>query len=208
MINIKDINHNIDIDEFTDFYIKMVNRNLNHLGVHSKNTAILSVMLASEFGFKPYDIKILNFGAILHDIGKIFVPAEILNASRVLTSVEFEIIKTHTTAGWEALNNFKSLPSEIKSFAISHHYRNGFGYPKHLIYSVDIDSVLVDILTVADSFSAILEPRAYKKPVSETEAFKIISDSNNDKNAGLNCDVLYRLKYLIDNKKISLNSFF
>ncbi len=208
MIDIKGINHNINIDEFISFYIKMINRNLNLLGVHSQNTASLSVILASEFGFNHFDIKTLNYGALLHDIGKMFVPAEILNASRMLTPVEFEIIKTHTVAGWEALDNFKSLPPEIKSFAISHHHRNGFGYPKYLMYSIDIDPVLIDILTVADSFSAIMEPRVYKEKTTFIKSYEIITDKENPKNNGLNFDILDRLKFLIDNNKIKLENFY
>ena len=208
MINIQNVDLGIKADEFVKFYLKLVNRNLNHLGTHSENTAAVSMALAKSMGYKTADINLLKYSALLHDIGKLFTPAEILNSSRALTSVEFEIIKTHTLFGYEVLKNFKSFPEEIKYFAVKHHYRRGFGYPNPLIYDNGVDQTLIDILTVADSFSAIMEPRIYKKPLNESQALAVINDPDNDKNAGLNLGVVEVLKYLVDNEKISLNSFF
>ncbi len=203
-----DIDINIKIDEFVSFYLKIVNRSLNHLGRHSENTAIVCNLLAKRMNFKCSELKLLKYGSLLHDIGKLFVPAEILNSSRLLSVVEFDIIKTHTSFGYEALDDFVSFPKDIKYFALKHHYRNGFGYPKNLLYNNGTDPLLVDILTVADSFSAIMEPRTYKNNVNTLKSYEIMSDETNDKNKGLNKEVMDSLKYLIDNKKISLNSFF
>jgi putative nucleotidyltransferase with HDIG domain len=203
-----DINLNIKIDEFVKFYLKLVNRNLNHLGTHSENTASVSTALAKSMGYKAADIKLLKYGALLHDIGKLFTPAEILNSSRALTGIEFEIIKTHTLFGYEVLASFKSFPEEIKYFAVKHHYRHGFGYPKPLIYDNGVDQTLIDILTIADSFSAIMEPRVYKNNVTPEGTFEIMSDETNDKNKGLNQGIMECLKYLIDDNKINLKGFF
>jgi HD-GYP domain-containing protein (c-di-GMP phosphodiesterase class II) len=137
-----------------------------------------------------------------------FTPAEILNAARQLSYTEFEIIKTHTIAGYEALDNFTNIPKEIKTLAIKHHYRNGFGYPQRIIYENGIDPILVDILTVADSFSAIMEPRVYKKTLNEFQTLEIIKDPGNEKNAGLNFEVLEILTYLVDNDRINLKCFY
>ena len=206
--NMLDIDLNIKFDEFVKFYLKLVNRNLNHLGTHSENTASVSTALAKSMGYKAADIKLLKYGALLHDIGKLFTPAEILNSSRALTSVEFEIIKTHVLFGYEVLDSFKSFPEEIKYFAVKHHYRHGFGYPKPLIYDNGVDQTLIDILTIADSFSAIMEPRVYKNNVTPEGTFEIMSDETNDKNKGLNQGIMECLKYLIDDNKINLKGFF
>jgi HD-GYP domain-containing protein (c-di-GMP phosphodiesterase class II) len=203
-----DADLDINLGEFVQFYLKVVNRNLNHLGIHSENAAIVSVALAKQMNFKCPEVKLLKYGSLLHDIGKLFVPAEILNSSRPLTYTEFEIIKTHTVAGYEALDNFKTIPKEIKLLAMKHHYRYGFGYPKHLIYDNGIDQTLIDILTIADSFSAIMEPRIYKKGVTELEAYEIMTDETNEKNKGLNQEVMDNLKYLVDKQKITLKEFF
>lgn len=199
---------NIDIEEFIKFYLALANRNLNHLGRHSENVQIISDAIAENYGIKPPERRVFKYGALLHDIGKMFVPSEILNAGRTLTSVEFEIIKTHTASGWNALDFFYSFPPEIKTLALTHHHRNGHGYPKQFIYKVSIDTLLVDILTVADSFAAIAEPRVYKRPLNEAQALAVINDPDNDKNAGLNGGVLEVLKHLVDGGKINLNSFF
>ncbi len=205
--DVLDISLDIKADEFVKFYLKLVNRNLNHLGTHSENTASVSLSLAKSMGYKAADIKLLKYGALLHDIGKLFTPAEILNSSRALTGIEFEIIKTHTLFGYEVLDSFKSFPEEIKYFAVKHHYRHGFGYPKPLIYDNGVET-LIDILTVADSFSAIMEPRVYKNNVTPEGTFEIMSDETNEKNKGLNKDVMGHLKYLIDDNKINLKGFF
>ena len=206
--DVLDISLDIKADEFVKFYLKLVNRNLNHLGTHSENTASVSLSLAKSMGYKAADIKLLKYGALLHDIGKLFTPAEILNSSRALTGIEFEIIKTHTFFGYEVLDNFSSFPKEIKYFAVKHHYRQGFGYPKTLVHDNGVDQTLIDILTVADSFSAIMEPRVYKNNVSAENTFEIMSDETNEKNKGLNKDVMGHLKYLIDDNKINLKDFF
>ena len=208
MINTTNISFNIDIDEFVNFYLKTVDRNLNFLGTHSRNTSIISENIAEVLDIKYLEKKLLKYGAILHDIGKLFVPAEILNAGRRLSSAEFEIVKTHVVFGYEILEHFESL-KDIKSFALNHHHRNGFGYPKHINFgNIEIDPLLIDILTAADSFSAIMEPRVYKKPLNESQALEIIKNPNNDKNAGLNSEVLEALTYLVDNDNISLNVFY
>ena len=206
--NIKSDFFNIDIEEFVKFYLTLVNRNLNHLGRHSENVQIISSGIAENFDVKPPERQILKYGALLHDIGKMSVPADILNTSRTLTSVEFEIIKTHTMSGWHTLNFFHGIPAEIKALALAHHHRNGHGYPKQFIYKIEIDPLLIDILTVADSFAALIEPRVYKKPLNETQALAVIIDPDNDKNAGLNRGVVEVLEYLVSNGKLSLNSFF
>ena len=206
--NIKSDFFNIDIEEFVKFYLTLVNRNLNHLGRHSENVQIISSGIAENFGVKLPERQILKYGALLHDIGKMSVPADILNTSRALTSVEFEIIKTHTMSGWHTLNFFHGIPTEIKALALSHHHRNGHGYPKQFIYKIEIDPLLIDVLTVADSFAALIEPRVYKKPLNETQALAVIINPDNDKNAGLNRGVVEVLEYLVDNGKINLNSFF
>jgi putative nucleotidyltransferase with HDIG domain len=203
-----DLDFNIAVDEFVRFYLKLVNRNLNHLGVHSENTASVSMYLAKSMGYKSSDIKLIKYGAFLHDIGKLFTPAEMLNSSRALTSIEFEVIKTHTIFGYEILEGFRSFPKEIKYFAVKHHYRHGFGYPKPLLYDNGVDQTLIDILTVADSFSAIMEPRVYKNNISAENTFEIMNDETNDKNKGLNKDVLEHLKHLIVHGEIDLKDFF
>jgi putative nucleotidyltransferase with HDIG domain len=207
MIDMTNIGFNIKIDEFTKFYIKTVNRNLNFLGTHSQNTAVICEGIAKIMAVKCPEKKLLKYGALLHDIGKLFIPAEILNAGRPLNFTEFEIIKTHPVLGFEALECFESL-RDVRTFALNHHHRNGFGYPKHIIYDNETEPLLIDILTIADSFSAIMEPRVYKKHASEIEAYKIMTDAANEKNNGLNPDAMEALQYLIDNKQIRLNGFF
>ena len=82
MINIQDANFNISLDEFVSFYFKLVNKNLNHLGQHSKNVQMVAELIAENLNVKLPERLILKYGALLHDVGKTFVPGDILNASR------------------------------------------------------------------------------------------------------------------------------
>ena len=201
----------ITINEFLTFYFKFADKNLNHLNIHSENTAIISLSLAQQLNYKSAEIELLKYGSLFHDIGKLFLPAQILNASRKLTVHEFELIKQHTVLGYEILSYFNYF-SDIKYFCLLHHFRDGNGYPLELKTDIsidtNIDNKLIDILTIADSFTAIVEPRIYKYHNSLLDSFKIINNRNDIKNAGINFEILDILKYLIDNNKIVLNNYF
>jgi putative nucleotidyltransferase with HDIG domain len=201
----------ITINEFLTFYFKLAEKNLNHLNTHSENTTVVSLALGAELNYKSAELKLLKYGALFHDIGKLFVPAQILNASRKLTVPEFELIKQHTVLGYEILFYFNYF-TDIKYFCLLHHFRDGNGYPSELKtdinLDINIDNKLIDILTIADSFTAICEPRIYKYHNSLLDSFSIINNKNDKKNAGINFEILDILKYLIDNNKIILNSYF
>jgi energy-coupling factor transport system substrate-specific component len=196
----------ITIDDFIRFYFRLANKNLNFLGTHSENTTIISCDVAAQMDFKGQELELLRTGSLLHDIGKLFVPAEILNASRKLTDSEFELIKTHTVAGFNCFD-FKVMP-EIKTFCLLHHYRDGHGYPDFNLQKINIDKILIDILTIADSFSALVEPRIYKKSTSFLNALEILDNKDCKKNKGINLEILDVLKYLINSEKITLKDYF
>ena len=198
----------ISLDDFVKFYLTLVSNSLNHLNIHSVNTSHVSVELATQLGYSCRDLKLLEYGSILHDIGKLFVPVEILNKSRRLSAAEFELIKMHPVAGFEVLSKFASVPREISVLAIKHHYRHGFGYPAEAAEVNGIDPVLVDILTVADSFSAIMEPRVYKDKIVAENAYGIMLDPANVRNKGMSEYVLDALGFLIEKDKLFLSDFF
>ncbi len=197
-----------DLEGFVNFYLQLVNKNLNYLDVHSINTSLISVAVADELNVPGFDLNLLKYGSLLHDIGKLMVPAEILNINRELTMSEFDIIKTHTISGYISLNNFSFMPKEFKMIALTHHYRNGFGYPKKITFGEEIDPLFANIISVADSLSAIMEPKKYKKDMTVDLAYSIISDKNNERNFGLDDKILDVLKFVIEHNKIELKKYF
>ena len=123
--------------------------------------------------------------APLHDIGKIQVPDAILNKPGRLTSDEFEIIKTHTTAGKEIITSAINMVSEedsgylyeARNLAYCHHEKwNGSGYPQGL--KGEEIPLSARIMAVADVFDALVSKRSYKEPFSFEEAINIIKESS------------------------------
>ena len=123
--------------------------------------------------------------APLHDIGKIQVPDAILNKPGRLTSDEFEIIKTHTTAGKDIITSAINMVSEkdsgylneARNLAYCHHEKwNGTGYPQGL--SGEDIPLSARIMAVADVFDALVSKRSYKEPYSFEQALIIIKESS------------------------------
>jgi PAS domain S-box-containing protein/putative nucleotidyltransferase with HDIG domain len=127
---------------------------------HQRHVAELSVAIASEMGLDADRISGIDLGAQVHDIGKIAVPAEILNRPGKLTVAEFEIIKSHTLIGYDILKVI-DFPWPIAEMVRQHHERiDGSGYPDGLRGE---DIILeARILAVADVYDAMSSHRPYR----------------------------------------------
>jgi len=127
---------------------------------HQHRVAGLAVAIATTMGLSEEQIKGLSMACIVHDIGKIHVPAEILSKPSQLSEAEFEIIKTHSKAGWEVLKNI-DFPWPIAEIVYQHHERlDGSGYPRGL----KSNDILLEskILMVADVVDAMSTHRPYR----------------------------------------------
>ena len=127
---------------------------------HSTRVAEYSVMLAEKMGYTGERLERVQFAALLHDIGKIGVPVEIINKPARLTDEEYEIIKTHPVIGANILKEITEIP-DISIGARYHHERyDGKGYPDHL-KGQDIPEI-ARIIGVADSYDAMTSTRSYR----------------------------------------------
>ena len=127
---------------------------------HQRRVADLAEAIATDMGLSPGQVKGIRMAAVVHDIGKIHVPAEILSKPTTLSEAEFEIIKTHPTAGWEVLKNI-DFPWPVAEIVYQHHERlDGSGYPRGL----KGDDILLEarIVMVADVVDAMSEFRPYR----------------------------------------------
>ena len=118
------------------------------------------------------DTSAINQASYLHDIGKVFIPNEILNKPAMLESHEREIMQTHSDLGYEILKN-SSLDERTKEL-VKYHHQNclGKGYPKtNIDFTGDLE---LQILSTADKYSALTEHRPYKDSMSGDEALEII----------------------------------
>ena len=127
---------------------------------HSIRVAMYSRMLADRLGFDEKNCdKIYRMG-LLHDIGKIGVPNEIINKKAKLNDEEYEIIKSHTIQGYEILKRIKSFPELAQSARWHHEKFDGTGYPDKL-KSAEVP-LEIRIISVADSYDAMTSNRSYR----------------------------------------------
>lgn len=132
-------------------------------GYHIKRVSEYSTILAREYGLDENEIELIAKSSPIHDIGKVAIPDEILQKKGKLTPEEFNIIKTHTTIGYNLLKN--SEGEVLKAAAIianEHHERyDGKGYPRGL--SGEDIHIYGRIVAVTDVFDALGSDRVYKK---------------------------------------------
>jgi len=127
---------------------------------HQLRVAELCVAIGRKLDFSEDRLEGLRLGATIHDIGKIYVPAEILNRPSKLTAPEFEIIKSHPQVGYDIVKDVK-FPWPVKEMIIQHHERlDGSGYPQGL----KGDEIILEarILAVADVIEAMSSHRPYR----------------------------------------------
>lgn len=139
---------------------------------HQQRVAALAVHIAQELGWDEMRIEGLKLGALVHDIGKIAVPIEILSKPAKLLTVEFELIKIHPQEGYEILKEI-DFPWPIAQMIRQHHERiDGSGYPDGLH---DKEIIMeAKILGVADVVEAIASHRPYRPALGIEEAIKEI----------------------------------
>ena len=127
---------------------------------HQERVAQLSSAIAEAMGFDDDLVSGIRIAGLIHDIGKVYVPAEILTKPRQLTDVEFNIVKLHPQVAYEVLSSI-DFPWPIATYVVQHHERlDGTGYPDHL----KGDDILLGsrILAVADVVEAMSSHRPYK----------------------------------------------
>ena len=128
---------------------------------HSRRVSQYSVLLAEALGWDEKRVDTLRYAALLHDIGKIGVPDSILNSPKRLTSVEYDIVKTHASMGGDILNNgIKDIVAE-NAARYHHEWYDGTGYPLGLKGSEIPEEAR--IIAVADAFDAMSSNRVYRR---------------------------------------------
>jgi len=131
-----------------------------YTGGHQLRVAEVSSAIAKEMGLSANQIEGIRMGASIHDIGKIQTPAEILSLPRILTELEFQLIKAHTSVGYEILKDI-NFPWPVAEIAHQHHERvDGTGYPQGL--KGEEICLEARIVAVADVMEAISSHRPYR----------------------------------------------
>ncbi len=142
-----------------------------YTAIHSLNVCVLSLTFGRALGLTTDDLNELGLGALLHDIGKMQVPLEILNKPGKLTTEEFNIMKTHPLKGYEMLLTDNTISTEVLSIVKSHHERlGGSGYPDNL--SEQNISYYTKIVSITDVYDAITSDRVYHDGMTPHEGLK------------------------------------
>lgn len=144
---------------------------------HQQRVAELSSAIAKEMGFPTERVEAVKMAATIHDIGKIYVPAEILNRPGRLSEIEMSMIKLHPRVGYDILKNV-DFEYPIHEIIYQHHERmNGSGYPLEL----KGENILVEscIIAVADTVEAMFSYRPYRPGLGLEKALQEI-----ERNAG------------------------
>jgi putative nucleotidyltransferase with HDIG domain len=131
--------------------------------VHSLNVSLICSIFAGWLKFSKEDTRVLTLCGLLHDIGKMLVPKEIITKNGKLTEQEFAVIKTHTIKGYQALKD-QSIDIRIKYAALMHHERtDGSGYPNGFI-AEQIEEY-AKIVAIADVYDAMTSNRLYRNAI-------------------------------------------
>ncbi len=137
--------------------------------MHSMNVALICNVFAKWLGMSKEEIDILTLGGLLHDIGKLKIPDNIIRKPDKLSPAEYNIIKTHPLQGYNILKD-KNIDENVKQCALMHHERcDGSGYP--LGVTSDKINRYAKIVSIADVYDAMTAARVYRGPLCP---FKVI----------------------------------
>jgi len=142
---------------------------------HQKRVAKLAMEIAKDYGLTLEQLEILKFSSLIHDLGKIVIPASILSKPGMLSDIEMEIIKSHPREAFDILKKNSSM-KDYREIIIQHHERiNGSGYP----LGIKGDKILIEakILSVADVVEAMMSHRPYRPALGLKTALNEITQN-------------------------------
>ena len=155
--------------------VKIVELRDPYISGHQKRVSKLALAIARELGLPERDIERIKVAALVHDIGKISIPTEILSKPDKLAEAEFSLIKTHSHTGHDILMNI-NFPWAVEEIVLQHHERiDGSGYPRGL----KDDEILIEakIIAVADVVEAMSSHRPYRPALGIKKALEEISQN-------------------------------
>ena len=134
----------------------------------------LAAAFAQRLGFHEADRRLITGAAVLHDIGKARIPLELLHKSGQLTDAEQDVMRKHPQIGHDMLAVQGGFDPMVLAAVLSHHeYLDGSGYP-HGLRGVQIADP-VRMITICDIYAALIERRAYKRPMPPEEAYAVLA---------------------------------
>lgn len=162
--------------EIIESFAKVIDMKDSYTQGHSSRVAKYTGMLAEELGYDEDTVERYYNIALMHDIGKIGIPDQVLNKPGKLTEEEYGIIRSHTERGYEVLKSISLMPDIVVGAEFHHERPDGNGYPNGL-KGEEIPRV-AQIIAVADTFDAMYSDRPYRKRMNFEKAVSIIKDAS------------------------------
>ena len=157
-----------------DIFARIIDAKSPYTEQHSRGVSLLSRHLADKMGLDPITCEKIEVAGLLHDIGKLQIPDEIIEGHQALTPQEFNIMKGHSFGTRQVLKRLHAI-DDLASWAYYHHETpDGHGYPFH-VGGVDLP-LEARIINVADIFQALAQERPYRKPMSPDEIIAILQE--------------------------------
>ncbi len=144
---------------------------------HSMNVCIFSIALGRQINLSQEELNNVGLCGLMHDMGKIAVPLEILNKPGRLTLEELAIMQSHTTKGWQILMDASGMYPGAIDVAYMHHERlDGKGYPRQL--KAEQITPYARLVAIVDMYDAVSSDRVYQKGRSHLEAIKVLTQAS------------------------------
>ncbi len=163
-----------DMLVFGTVFSRVIDYRSPFTAVHSIGVSSVGTKLAEIYEFSPLELKLMTLAGLLHDIGKLAVPSEILEKPGRLDPEEWVVMKSHAYYSFRILEKLKGL-RVVNFWGSLHHERlNGSGYP----FKLKEDTLLLGskILAIADVYTAISEDRPYRKGMNKRESMKVLKE--------------------------------
>jgi hypothetical protein len=140
---------------------------------HTRRVALRAVQVGEELGLSAARLRTLALGGLLHDMGKLSVPEEILGKPGALSDEEFSVIKRHPEWGERLLRELGGFSPVVRRLVLNHHERlDGSGYPRQLSgRELDLET---RILSLCDVYDALVSPRIYRPPWPHSQAMELL----------------------------------
>ena len=172
--------------------------------IHSMNVSLICNCFARWLNMTKEEIRMITLGGLLHDIGKISVPRDVLLKPDTLTNEEYEIVKTHTTRGYEILKD-KKIDDKIKMIALQHHERadkTGYPYGKS---GNEVEPYSM-IVAIADVYDAMTSDRVYRPRICPFDVIQNFEDVNYKYNPGYLIPLLEQITEVYINHTVRLSN--
>lgn len=162
--------------EATRALVAAIDKKDRYTAGHSERVGYLARLTGRELGLSSDAVHVLEWSGLLHDVGKIGIPEEILNKPGRLTDEEFELIKQHPEMGYEILKPLSSFQSVLNGVLYHHENHDGSGYPRGLTgEQIPLEA---RIIHVVDVFDALTSRRSYRDAYPVEEAVAILREES------------------------------